>query len=254
MNFNFQQDFPGIESITNDLLIPLLGKNSKIKNEDILKSHPDKIKDAQAANIESIYHVGEYDLGIDTLYVFEVVLNEKARIDYSRVNIQRAIRSLLLKFTAALIFFHYEDNKGDWRISYLYKDKSLSETTSAKRYTYILGKDKPSRTISERFSLLEKKEKTEKTVESFLEAFSVEVLTKQFYKELSDWYFWALKHVKFPEESKYIDDKNHEYRAKNLIRLLTRLLFIWFIKEKDLMPEELFDFGYLKLSKVISFL
>ena len=38
----------------------------------------------------------------------------------------------------------------------------------------------------------------------------------------------------------------HEHNAKNVIRLLTRLLFVWFVKEKKLIPEELFDIEYLK--------
>ena len=32
-----------------------------------------------------------------------------------------------------------------------------------------------------------------------------------------------------------------EHDAKNLIRLLTRILFVWFIKQRDLVPHELFD-------------
>lgn len=243
MDFNFQQDYPGRETIVQDLLAPIFGENSKTRAEDILKNNPEKVKDAQSANIISIHHIGTYQLDIDPLQVFDVSLNENARLNYSRVNIQRAVRSLLSTYTAALIFFHYENNRGDWRVSFLYKDKNLAETTSAKRYTYVLGKDKPCRTIHERFSLLQK---NENSVKSLLDAFSVEVLTKQFYKELSVWYFWALKHVKFPEESAFVDEKNQEYRAKNVIRLLTRLLFIWFIKEKDLMPYELFDYSYLK--------
>ncbi|MFW5799985.1 MAG: Eco57I restriction-modification methylase domain-containing protein, partial [Spirochaetota bacterium] len=85
--------------------------------------------------------------------------------------------------------------------------------------------------------------------------FNVSILNKQFYKELSDWYFWAIKHVVFPnapiqsgfgleEESlKHPEVKKHN--AENLIRLLTRLLFVWFIKEKGLIPEELFDESFI---------
>ncbi|SLM31847.1 conserved hypothetical protein [Desulfamplus magnetovallimortis] len=78
------------------------------------------------------------------------------------------------------------------------------------------------------------------------EVFSVNLLNKKFYSELSNWYFWAIKHVSFPSESIYIDDKNHQHKAQNIIRLLTRLLFVWFIKEKKLIPEELFDLETLQ--------
>jgi type I restriction-modification system DNA methylase subunit len=84
--------------------------------------------------------------------------------------------------------------------------------------------------------------------------FNVSVLNREFYKELSNWYFWALKKVTFPGASIKADqnglfkedERVKEHNAKNLIRLLTRLLFVWFVKEKDLIPEELFDMSYIK--------
>jgi len=70
------------------------------------------------------------------------------------------------------------------------------------------------------------------------EVFSVSVLNKSFYQELSNWYFWALSEISFPDDS----EKNDEVRtAENSIRLITRLIFVWFLKEKGLVPDELFD-------------
>jgi adenine-specific DNA-methyltransferase len=74
-------------------------------------------------------------------------------------------------------------------------------------------------------------------------------LNKRFYKELSNWYFWAMRNVYFPGASHDADNKGlfqkdekvREHNAKNLIRLLTRILFVWFTKEKNLIPDELFD-------------
>jgi hypothetical protein len=66
----------------------------------------------------------------------------------------------------------------------------------------------------------------------------VEPVTKEFYNELQNWYFYAMDKVKFPEYS----EKDKEIRnAQSLIRLLTRLIFIWFLKEKGLVPNDLFD-------------
>lgn len=87
------------------------------------------------------------------------------------------------------------------------------------------------------------------------EVFSVSLLNKKFYQELSNWYFWATQHVSFPGEPT-IEDAHHkkakledllqEHRATNVIRMLTRLLFVWFIKEKKLIPEELFELDALQ--------
>jgi adenine-specific DNA-methyltransferase len=63
-------------------------------------------------------------------------------------------------------------------------------------------------------------------------------LNKRFYQELSNWYFWAMDHVSFPDDR----EKDGDIRnSTNLIRLITRIIFNWFIKEKSLVPELLFD-------------
>lgn len=69
------------------------------------------------------------------------------------------------------------------------------------------------------------------------EIFNVELLNKRFYKELANWYFWALPQVDFPTD---LEPDGEKRRATGLIRLLTRLIFCWFIKEKGLIPEKLF--------------
>ncbi len=70
------------------------------------------------------------------------------------------------------------------------------------------------------------------------DAFDVESVTKAFYKELANWYFWALKHVRFPKDApKEADGHDHI----GVIRMITRLIFCWFVKEKGLIPEVLFD-------------
>lgn len=70
------------------------------------------------------------------------------------------------------------------------------------------------------------------------DVFNVELLNKRFYEELSNWYFWARKQVSFPADLEpHMDTRN----ATSVIRLLTRLIFCWFLKEKDLIPDHLFD-------------
>lgn len=75
------------------------------------------------------------------------------------------------------------------------------------------------------------------------EVFNVELLNKRFYRELANWYFWALPQVDFPADIEKDDEKRH---ATGLIRLLTRLIFCWFLKEKSLVPEKLFVESDLK--------
>lgn len=70
----------------------------------------------------------------------------------------------------------------------------------------------------------------------------IQELNKRFFKDLANWYFWAMNHIKFPDDV----EKNDEIRnATNLIRLITRIIFIWFIKEKGLVPDTLFSQAFI---------
>ena len=62
-------------------------------------------------------------------------------------------------------------------------------------------------------------------------------LNKTFYKELANWYFWAQTQVAFPQGA---GADATQRNATALIRLVTRLIFVWFLKEKGLAPETLF--------------
>ena len=66
----------------------------------------------------------------------------------------------------------------------------------------------------------------------------IQELNKRFYRELSNWYFWAMENVTFPEDAgEDIEVRN----ATSVIRLITRLIFVWFIKEKKLVPDIFFN-------------
>jgi adenine-specific DNA-methyltransferase len=73
--------------------------------------------------------------------------------------------------------------------------------------------------------------------------FNVELLNKRFYEELANWYFWARTQVTFPEDLEPHDDTRN---STSVIRLLTRLIFCWFLKEKNLIPNTLFSPTHLR--------
>lgn len=92
----------------------------------------------------------------------------------------------------------------------------------------------------------------EELYKHWMEVFSSELLTKKFYSELSDWYAWAVQVARFPNDlnTREDDDKfNHEA----CIRLITRLIFVWFLKQKKLIPEEFFDEKYIRENLITEF-
>ena len=70
---------------------------------------------------------------------------------------------------------------------------------------------------------------------AWLDALDTEELNRQFYRDLFAWFSRATQEATFPtKEAKTLPPEEH------IIRLITRLLFVWFIKEKGLIAEELF--------------
>ena len=73
---------------------------------------------------------------------------------------------------------------------------------------------------------------------AWLARLDTEELNKRFFSEIANWYFWAVKQVRFPDDaSEDVEVRN----ATSVIRLLTRLIFVWFVKEKGLVPDALFN-------------
>ncbi len=79
--------------------------------------------------------------------------------------------------------------------------------------------------------------------DAWIAVLSIQALNQRFYTELAWWYFWAVKQVQFPKGGGADANKRH---AVAVIRLLTRLIFVWFIKEKGLIPPDLFDRARLR--------
>lgn len=75
--------------------------------------------------------------------------------------------------------------------------------------------------------------------EAWRKTLDISLLNKRFFQEVANWYFWAINQSAFPKPSDVQDED--AYQAQSLIRLITRLIFCWFLKEKGLVPESLFS-------------
>ena len=72
-------------------------------------------------------------------------------------------------------------------------------------------------------------------LEAWLDALDTEELNRRFYRDLFDWFQRAVNDANLPDTvTKRVSREEH------VIRLITRLLFVWFIKEKGLAADDLF--------------
>jgi len=163
-------------------------------------------------------------------------------IDRRKVGLRQLVKPYLnIGVDAALVVFT-DGNR--WRFSFICDIKD--EATAPKRYTYVFGdRDNYYNTPVSRFTELQSKGISFANIK---EAFSVEALTKQFYKDLFDWYQWAIDEktgITFPNNTAIEDDDREKLDVK-IIRMITRLMFVWFIKQKQLVPNRIFDITFLR--------
>ncbi len=70
---------------------------------------------------------------------------------------------------------------------------------------------------------------------AYLAKLDTQELNRRFYRDLYNWFERAIAEASFPKnQTQTISSEEH------VIRLITRLLFVWFIKEKGLIAEDLF--------------
>ncbi|MDD3200552.1 MAG: Eco57I restriction-modification methylase domain-containing protein, partial [Bacteroidales bacterium] len=193
---------------------------------------------------ETGYFLGEIDKTADYRIGFFRYDIHSGSVAHKKVGLRNLVKSFTNPkwgiFDAVVAVF--DDNK-NWRVSFISDIKG--EATNSKRFTFVFGeRNEQYNTAVSRFQYLQN---NGISFETLKEAFSVEALTKEFYNELFNWYQWALSDevgITFPNDINISDDdRNIE---EHLIRLITRLMFVWFIKEKSLVPEKLFEEHYLR--------
>ena len=76
-------------------------------------------------------------------------------------------------------------------------------------------------------------------LDAWINQLDTDALNKRFYNDLFGWFERAREEIQFPKNF-------HKKREDWIIRLITRLLFVWFIKEKGLVDDKLFIKGHIK--------
>jgi len=194
------------------------------------------------------YYWGDLSTKDDTLISFFYFKMNK-NIDKRKVGLANLIKKYIKGI--ADVGIGVFDDGNHWRLSFI--TDMRGEKTSPKRFTFVFGDpENHYLTPVTRFVELQRKGISYANIR---DAFSVEALTKQFYNDLFDWYTWALdptSGVYFPNNPNTPEDDRDKLDTK-MIRLITRLMFVWFIKQKKdangngLVPEGLFDPEELKL-------
>ena len=186
-----------------------------------------------------------------TIAIYEVELSDNVDIERNRRGIRDMLTTDWRTNHAGAFMFCYRKNESILRFSYVSETWGFNKqgeyekiSTDTKRYTYLLGEGRGCHTAIKQFGKLKE---SKQALTDITEAFSVETLTKQFYKDLFEWYQWAIDDstlVTFPNNITTEDDDRDDVEKK-VIRMITRIMFVWFIKQKELVPNRIFDIEYL---------
>jgi len=187
------------------------------------------------------------------LVVYEI---KNTSVNDARVGLSKeAFRMLADEWEGrALVMFVPVSSNANYRFSLITIDLSSAdegkikrEYSNPRRYSYYLGEGISYYTPNKYLNAGRVKDSKD-----LQDRFSVEILTKAFYNELSDWYAWAVKIIRFPND---ISDNSDDDKLNNecAIRLITRLIFVWFLKQKRLVPDEFFDEDYIRENLIDGF-
>jgi adenine-specific DNA-methyltransferase len=228
--------------------------NNKLNAEDRVIVLSDKSLSKQCLSLGN-YEINEYiNIGI-----FEVELNEKVNIARNRVALRNLIKDITKQVAGAMVVFVQGEK---WRFSYISKRKVKNaatneiedKQTAPKRYTYLFGKNEKALTAAIRFDKLIQKQKENifqfLSIDDFEEAFSVEKLSKEFfknYKEIYEDFVQFLTGKRYGKKgNKYVEQVIHEpnWQLTSLFdkdqkaardfckRLMGRIVFLYFIQKK----------------------
>ena len=238
-NFN-QQEF--IEWISG--FLPDFSKD--IRKVDVSKSFQ---------GIKSIQTIGESSLGV-RVYIIETEQDPSRR----KIGLATESFTLLRDYgTPNAIIVYYSENSSLWRLSLLTstltwdEGKIKKKLSNPKRQSYVLGSKAKVKTPHQ--YLISKGSVTD--FPDLKSRFSLEVVNKEFYKEISSAFIHLVggqiangKSKKTVEaQLKLPFVKDHSQTSQEFaVRLIGRIIFCWFLREKrsasghSLMPRELLSF------------
>ncbi|MFN8262613.1 MAG: Eco57I restriction-modification methylase domain-containing protein [Chitinophagales bacterium] len=225
---------------------------SAINTEKALVSHWKQIEfifqvaDSEITRVQSLFDTGEVDRNeYQSFLFFTIQLKEEA---YKRSELVKITRELNVPFKMpVIILFQYGTKLTlsiiDRRLHKKDTSKDVLEKVTLIKDIDIANPQRAHKEILKDLSLNELYRKFEfhsfvKLHEAWKATLNISELNKKFYKELAYWYFWALKEVKFPDDELKDDNTRNPV---NVIRLITRIIFVWFLKEKNLIPDDLFN-------------
>lgn len=208
--------------------------------ERIIEKYSDCLDNS---NNDAIVWLGDLNIDED-VSVYEIRI-KNIKIG-TRVKISKICSDIIRdgsksSFGKGIFFILYSGFNNQYRISYVKYDKKANKNyevekdlSDPKRYSYLLGEGAKVKTAQSRLT-----KEAFLSVKNIENAFSVEPINEEFYSGIKVSFDKIYKYVLKDFKDKNISGEN---KAKEFsLRFLGRALFCWFLREKSLIPKEIFS-------------
>jgi hypothetical protein len=112
------------------------------------------------------------------------------------------------------------------------KIKQKREFTPARRYSFLVGENENSHTAKRRFLPLLQNVYNNPTIEDIEDAFSIEVVTKEFFEQYKELFLYISEHLNKDIRSKNILEKAGTDIPRFTKKLLGQIVFLYFLQKK----------------------
>ena len=240
----------------DEFIKELEARNKNTKTEQEFRDNAESVElvfqvtddEIAASNQIELFEAPAFDRGnVESFMFFAVELKDK---DYSRGKYVQFIREINKRFMMPIVVLFCAGNRLTIGFVGRRPHKYDPDSDVLERATLIkdIRLDNPYRAhldilfelsmgeCAKWMAANKEPENFDGLLAAWLDRLDTEELNKQFYQKLLNWFEWAVKKAKFPtQETRVLKPEEH------VIRLITRLLFVWFMKEKGLVADELFN-------------
>ena len=248
---------PAMSGDVADFIAAFAAPTPDTKTERAFREHAESVKvifqvgDAEIAQSvqPDLFDAGEFDKGRAKSFVFVAV--ELKGEEYPRGDYAQFVREINKRFPMPIVAL-FRAASGKVTLAFVNRRASKRDAERDVLGNVSLIREieprKPHRahldilrelSLSERLKWMDSRDKPRNfdgLLEAWLDALDTDALNKRFYNDLFRWFEYATEQAKFPAAgAKVLPAQEH------IIRLITRMLFVWFVKEKGLVAEDLFN-------------
>ena len=217
-----------------DFLTQLFNEKDSSSDEGIL-STPQRIAISND-KVKEAYELGSYLTSDERLIgIYQVNISEDMLLYRNKVGLRNLMTPIYKQNVDGVLVAFVQEKK--WRLSFISEfvkeidpqGKMIKQITDEKRFTYLLGEGEKTKTATDRLKNLVGKPLA---LQDFFEVFSVEMLSKDFFREYKEIYEEFVAEIFHERHNQALFQGNDKAIRDFVKRMMGRIVFLYFIQKK----------------------